>query len=72
VSCLAIADWWTMATLVRYPADRGLAYGARICGAVAAALAPVDEPPPTGPTDTETAQAPTEAGAWANGGGVTL
>jgi hypothetical protein len=66
VSCLAIADWWTMAALVRYPAERGLDYGASICADVAAALAPPDETP--GPTDAETAQAPARAGAWAIGG----
>lgn len=66
VSCLAIADWWTMAALVRYPAERGLDYGASICADVAAALAPPDES--AGPTDAETAQAPALAGAWAFGG----
>lgn len=40
VSCLAIADWWTMAALVRYPAELGLVYGATVCADVAAALAP--------------------------------
>lgn len=67
VSCLAIADWWAMAALVRYPAGLGLDYGALICSEVAAALAPVDESET--PRDAKTAQAPTTmAGAWALGG----
>lgn len=52
VSCLAIADWWVMAALARYPADRGLEYGARLCAQVAAAWHPTDDetpgPPPRG------------------------
>jgi hypothetical protein len=63
VSCLAIADWWTMAALVRYPAGLGLDYGAVICADVAAALAPDDEL--VTPDNAETGQAPTTmAGAW--------
>lgn len=63
VSCLAIADWWTMAALVRYPAGLGLDYGAVICADVAAALAPADEP--VIPDNAEIGQAPTMmAGAW--------
>lgn len=43
VNCLAIADWWTLAVMVRYPAELGLVYGATVCADVAAALAPDDE-----------------------------
>lgn len=47
VSCLAIADWWTLAVMVRYPADLGLVYGAGVCADVAAALLdPETETPP--------------------------
>lgn len=50
VNCLAIADTWTMAVMVRYPLPLGLAHGARLCADIAAAIAP---------TDTETAPATT-------------
>lgn len=45
VNCLAIADWWTLAAMVRYPAGYGLAYGADVCAQLAAA-APDDEKAP--------------------------
>lgn len=38
VNCLAVADRWSMAVLTRYPADRGLRYGAEACRQVAAEL----------------------------------
>lgn len=61
VSCLAIADWWTLAALVRYPAELGLVYGATVCADVAAALAPN--------ANDETPRPPrTSAGAGASGG----
>ncbi|HEX6967713.1 MAG TPA: hypothetical protein VF174_02635 [Micromonosporaceae bacterium] len=40
VNCLAVADRWAMAVLTRYPAERGLEYGARACADVAARLVP--------------------------------
>lgn len=36
VNCLAIGDGWTMGVQTRYPASRGLAYGAEICRSLAA------------------------------------
>lgn len=42
VNCLAIADGWTMAVMLRYPTGRDMAYGATLCAAVAASLAPPD------------------------------
>ncbi len=45
VNCLAIADWWTLAVMVRYPAKLGLEYGADVCSQLAAA-APDDETAP--------------------------
>lgn len=38
VNCLAVADDWVLAVLMRYPGKRGLQYGADICSSVAAQL----------------------------------
>lgn len=38
VNCLAVADEWSLAVLTRYPADRGLQYGAEACATVASQL----------------------------------
>lgn len=48
VNCLAVADGWTLAVLTRYPAELGIRYGALLCRAVAAAVAPT--PPVTAGT----------------------
>lgn len=45
VNCLAVSTFWTLAVMVRYPAGRGLAYGAGVCRDVAAAIAPVEPAP---------------------------
>lgn len=34
VNCLAVTDGWALAVLARYPARRGLPYGARLCADV--------------------------------------
>ncbi len=39
-ACLAIADAWTMAVLLRYPAELGEAYGERQCQSAGAQLLP--------------------------------
>lgn len=44
VACLAVADWWSAAVLVRYPAAMGLEYGGSMCARVAAAVLPPEEP----------------------------
>lgn len=44
VSCLAIARNWVLAVMTRYPASKGLSYGASLCAAVTAAIAPPDTP----------------------------
>jgi hypothetical protein len=31
VNCLAVADDWVLAVMLRYPTDRGLDYGANAC-----------------------------------------
>jgi hypothetical protein len=31
VNCLAVADDWVLAVMLRYPSDRGLDYGANVC-----------------------------------------
>ncbi|MEV4758888.1 hypothetical protein AB0J86_27850 [Micromonospora sp. NPDC049559] len=38
VNCLALADDWVLAVMMRYPAARGLRYGARVCASVATQL----------------------------------
>ncbi|HEY0700243.1 MAG TPA: hypothetical protein VGD43_20865 [Micromonospora sp.] len=38
VNCLAVADDWVLAVLMRYPGGRGLDYGARVCASVASQL----------------------------------
>lgn len=38
VNCLAVSDKWVLAVQTRYPAERGLEYGAAICADVAAQL----------------------------------
>ena len=38
LNCLAVADDWVLAVLMRYPGQRGLGYGARVCRSVAAQL----------------------------------
>ena len=38
VSCLGVTDEWSLAVLVRYPAQRGLEYGAAVCRDVASQL----------------------------------
>lgn len=38
VNCLAVADDWVLAVLLRYPRERGLDHGARICAEVAGQL----------------------------------
>ncbi|HEX5543074.1 MAG TPA: hypothetical protein VFX60_16180 [Micromonospora sp.] len=38
VNCLGVADRWSLAVLTRYPADRGLKYGAEACAKVTAQL----------------------------------
>jgi hypothetical protein len=38
VNCLAIGDGWTMGVMSRYPASRGVTYGAKICENVARQL----------------------------------
>jgi hypothetical protein len=44
VNCLAVADGWALAVLTRYPAQRGLTYGAEACAEVASQLAAPTEP----------------------------
>ncbi|HEX2772231.1 MAG TPA: hypothetical protein VHN18_07335 [Micromonosporaceae bacterium] len=44
VNCLAVADGWALAVLTRYPAERGLTYGAEACADVATQLLPPAEP----------------------------
>lgn len=38
VNCLAVADGWTMAVMMRYPSGNGLDYGANICQSIAGQL----------------------------------
>ena len=38
LNCLAVADDWVLAVLMRYPGKLGLRYGARVCQSVAAQL----------------------------------
>jgi len=38
VNCLAVGDKWSLAVLMRYPAGRGLRYGAETCAQVASQL----------------------------------
>ena len=38
VNCLAVADGWVLAVMLRYPIDRGLVFGADVCGHVARQL----------------------------------
>jgi hypothetical protein len=38
ISCLAITDDWILAVQTRYPAAKGLKYGAGVCGSVASQL----------------------------------
>ena len=38
VNCLAVTDKWSLAVMLRYPAERGLAYGAQVCASVATQL----------------------------------
>lgn len=38
VKCLAVADHWGLAVLLRYPGSRGLGYGAGICTSIVAQL----------------------------------
>jgi hypothetical protein len=45
VNCLAVADGWALAVLTRYPAQRGLEYGAEACAEVASQLVPPADPP---------------------------
>jgi hypothetical protein len=40
VNCLAVADGWALAVLIRYPSGLGLGHGAEACRAVARKLAP--------------------------------
>ena len=50
LNCLAVADEWVLAVLMRYPGARGLDYGAGVCRTVAAQLV-TPQPagaPPTG------------------------
>jgi hypothetical protein len=59
VNCLAVADGWSLAVLTRYPAQRGLSYGAEACAEVATQLAaPVD---PTQPAQSTVPTAATES-----------
>lgn len=50
VNCLAIAPSWTMEIMVRYPAGRGLTYGAHVCRDIAAAILPPQTTTPASPT----------------------
>ncbi|MBO4207548.1 hypothetical protein, partial [Micromonospora echinofusca] len=38
VNCLAVADGWSLAVMMRYPISRGLDYGAKVCASVTAQL----------------------------------
>ena len=38
LNCLAVADDWILAVLMRYPGERGLKYGASVCSSVARQL----------------------------------
>jgi len=38
INCLAVADGWALAVMMRYPIDRGLDYGANVCRSVAEQL----------------------------------
>jgi Beta-lactamase enzyme family len=38
VNCLAVTDSWTMAVMMRYPAEYGLGYGAGVCKRIAGQL----------------------------------
>jgi hypothetical protein len=38
VNCLAVTDQWTMAVMMRYPAENGLDYGAGVCENIARQL----------------------------------
>ena len=38
VSCLAVTDKWSLAVMMRYPRQRGLTYGAKVCASVATQL----------------------------------
>jgi len=47
VNCLAVADWWSLEVMSRYPTSFGLVYGANLCESVAAALlADIETPAP--------------------------
>jgi hypothetical protein len=54
VNCLAVTAWWTLAVMIRYPASRDLAYGARWCRDVAAAIIPKPPAPTVTPTRSAT------------------
>lgn len=45
VNCLAVGGWWSGAVLTRYPASRGLGYGAKLCADVARSVFPPDMRP---------------------------
>ncbi len=49
VNCLAVSTWWALAVMTRYPAQLGMAHGAKICAAVGDSLAPREAttPPPS-------------------------
>ncbi|MEU8259382.1 hypothetical protein AB0C02_01985 [Micromonospora sp. NPDC048999] len=38
VNCLAVTNKWSLAVMMRYPASRGLGYGAQVCASVATQL----------------------------------
>jgi hypothetical protein len=46
LNCLAVADDWVLAVLMRYPAHYSLDYGAERCASVAAQLFTIPAPPP--------------------------
>lgn len=46
VNCLAVTATWSLAVMTRYPAARGLSYGADLCARVAHTVLPSDREPP--------------------------